>query len=83
MIVQKVTKTQSNNSGCIIILMSKVCCMRGGASILINRAHIILFTGMLNDIVIKVVKMVKIYLSRLLTKESREGEMVSGEKCRV
>ena len=43
--------------------------MKGGASILINRAHIILITGMMDDIWIKVVKMVKIYLSRLLTKE--------------
>ena len=30
MIVQKVTKTRSNSSGCKIILMSKVCCMKGG-----------------------------------------------------
>jgi len=67
MIVQKVTKTQSNSSGCKIILMSKVCCMKGGASILINRAHIILITGMMDDIWIEVIKMMKMYLSRLLT----------------
>ena len=43
--------------------------MKGGASILINRAHIILITGMTDDIWIKVVKMVKIYFTRLLTNE--------------
>jgi len=29
-VVQKSTKTRSNSSGCKIILMSKVCCMKGG-----------------------------------------------------
>ena len=41
----------------------------GGASILINRAHIILITGMMDDIWIEVIKIMKMYLSRLLTKE--------------
>ena len=69
MIVQKITKPRSNSSECEIILMSKVCCMMGGASILINRAHIVLIAGMMDDIWLGVIKMVKMYLSRLLTKE--------------
>ena len=69
MIVQKITKPRSNSSECKIILMSKVCCMMGGVSILINRAHIILITGRMDDIWIEVIKIMKMYLSRLLTKE--------------
>ena len=69
MIVQKITKPRSSSSECKIILMSKVCCMRGGVRILINRAHIILITGMMDDIWLRVIRMIKLYLSRLLTKE--------------
>ena len=69
MIVQKITKPRSNSSECKIILMSKVCCMMGGVSILMNRAHIIVITGMMDDIWLRVVKILKLYLSRLLTKE--------------
>jgi len=70
MIVQKITKPRSNSSECKIILMSKVCCMMGGGvSILMNRAHIIVITGMMDDIWLRVVKILKLYLSRLLTKE--------------
>jgi uncharacterized protein YqgQ len=43
--------------------------MMGGVSILINRAHIILITGRMDDIWIEVIKIMKMYLSRLLTKE--------------
>jgi len=65
----KVTRPRSISSECKIILMSKVCCMMGGVSILINRAHIILITGRMDDIWIEVIKIMKMYLSRLLTKE--------------
>ena len=43
--------------------------MKGGVGILINRAHIILITGMVDDDWLRVIGMVKLYLSRLLTKE--------------
>ncbi len=41
----------------------------GGVSILINRAHIILITNRMDDIWIEVIKILKMYLSRLMTKE--------------
>ena len=34
-----------------------------------NRAHIIVITGMMDDIWLGVVKILKLYFSRLLTKE--------------
>ena len=50
MIVQKFIEPRSSSSGCKIILTSKVCCMKGGVRFLINRAHIILITGRMDDI---------------------------------
>ena len=51
-----------------------VCCMRGGASILINKALIVIIIGMMNGFCMKYVGVVKIYLSRLLTMEDfRKG----------
>ena len=43
--------------------------MKGGFRFLINRAHIILITGMMDDSWIGIIKLLKIYFSRLLTKE--------------
>ena len=61
MTVQKDSKPRNNYSGCNIILMFKVCCMRGGgASILINKALINSITGMMDVVFINGVKVVKI-----------------------
>jgi len=65
----KFIEPRSSSSGCKIILTSKVCCMKGGVRFLINRAHIILITGMMDDIWIGAVKLLNVYFSRLLTKE--------------
>ena len=70
MIVQKFIEPRSSSSGCKIILTSKVCCMKGGVRFLINRAHIILITGRMNDSWIGIIKLLKMYFSRLLTKEN-------------
>ena len=70
MIVQKFIEPRSSSSGCKIILTSKVCCTKGGGvRFLINRAHIILITGMMDDVWIGIIKLLKIHFSRLLTKE--------------
>ncbi len=43
--------------------------MGGGVRFLINRAHIILITGMIDEVWIGVIKLLKMRFSRLLTKE--------------
>jgi len=69
MIVQKFTEPRSVSSGCKIILTSNIYCMGGGVRFLINKAHISLIIGMVNEVWIGIVKLLKKHFSRLLTKE--------------
>ena len=69
MIVQKFTEPRSVSSGCKIILTSNIYCMGGGVRLLINKAHISLIIGMINEVWTKNVKLLKKHFSRLLTKE--------------
>ncbi len=73
MIVQKFTEPRSISSGCKIILTSNSYCMGGGVRLLINKAHISLITGMMNEVWTKNVKLLKKHFSRLLTKEDGKG----------
>jgi len=63
------SRLRSNYSESTTVLMSKVCCERWVANILIKKAFIITITGEIIEFPVKYVVEFKNYLSRLLTME--------------